>query len=437
MAGSESTEAIRTSPEPVTAPRTAPGRGDRSSRIERATLVFGVMVLCVNLRPAVTAVPPIFTELQARLGLSSTNVTLLATIPVLCFGLFSPVAAIAGRRFGEERALGLALAAGTVGLAMRALLPGTLLLAGTVVVSGAIAAMNVLLPSLIKRREPDRSSGLLSLYMVMLYLGAITSSAIVVPVYRATHGSLAVTLGLCAVPMAAAFLAWLPQLRFGPSRRTGPTTGPAAVRLPRGHVRRHALAWQVTAFMGLQSLTYYATLAFLPNLFLSRGMAAGDSGLVGSLISIAGLLSAFSVPMIAHRSTRVAKTLMVSAVASCAVGIGAALVAPVGVGLAFMLLLGLGQGAALALALYFVMARAATPTVAASLSALAQGVGYCLAAAGPLTVGILHSTTGGWDAPVVLLLVATGVELVVGLLAARPRHVLAPPGPVTPATTTP
>lgn len=395
-------------------------------RAERAAFVFGVMVLCVNLRPAVTGLPPVFTQLQARLALTSTDITLLATLPVLCFGLFSPLAAMAARRWGEERALGAALVAGAVGLLTRALLPGALLLPGTVVVSGSIAFMNVLLPSLIKRREPHRAGRVLSLYMVMLNAGAITTSAIVVPVYRASHGSLAVTLGFCVVPMAAALLVWLPQLRYGAAHRAAALPPGAALRLPRGHVRRHPLAWQVTAFMGLQSLTYYATLAFLPNLFLSRGMDASQAGLVGSLLGTGGVVSAFGIPMIAHRSARTARVAIVATIVLCGAGISAALWAPVGAGLACMLPLGLGQGAALALALHFVMARSATPAVAASLSALAQGVGYAVAALGPLAVGSLHALTGGWHASVYVLLAVTAAELVVGLLAARPRSVPAP-----------
>jgi CP family cyanate transporter-like MFS transporter len=397
--------------------------GNHAGTTGFAVLVLGVMVVCLNLRPAVTGVPPIFGQLQRQLGLSSTEITVLATLPVLCFGLFSPLAALAGRRWGEERAVLLALSAATVGLAARASFPGALLLAGTVVTGGAIAMLNVLLPGLIKRRAPHRSGMLLSLYMVMLYIGAIGTSACVVPIYSATHGSVPVSLGFVVAPMAVALLAWLPQARYGaPTRRQSG----ARSALPRGHVRRHALAWQVTAFMGLQSLTYYATLSFLPGLYLSRGMAAGHTGLVGSLLSVGGLVSAFGVPLIAHRSASVARWLLVAAVVFCGIGIAAALLAPVGVGLGLVLLLGLGQGAAIALALSFVMARAASPAVAASLSALAQGVGYVVAALGPLAVGLLHTATGGWGVPVLVLLVATVAELVFGLLAVRPRQVPAP-----------
>jgi MFS transporter, CP family, cyanate transporter len=66
------------------------------------------------------------------------------------------------------------------------------------------------------------------------------------------------------------------------------------------------------------------------------------------------------------------------------------------------------------------MARAPDAGVAASLSAFAQSVGYLVASAGPLEVGLLHSATGSWDIPVILLLVLAAVELAVGVLAGRP-----------------
>ena len=59
------------------------------------------------------------------------------------------------------------------------------------------------------------------------------------------------------------------------------------------------------------------------------------------------------------------------------------------------------------------------------LSAATQGLGYLLAATGPLAVGLLHEATGGWRAGLVLLLVLLVVQAAVGLAAARPRLVAA------------
>jgi CP family cyanate transporter-like MFS transporter len=113
--------------------------------------------------------------------------------------------------------------------------------------------------------------------------------------------------------------------------------------------------------------------------------------------------------------------LMVPTVLAVGGGMAGLLYAPLGGAVAWALILGAGQNAALALAIFFTAARSPDAAVAASLSALAQGVGYLLASAGPLEVGLLHSATGGWTWPFAVLFVLTGAMLVFGVLAARPR----------------
>jgi CP family cyanate transporter-like MFS transporter len=54
---------------------------------------------------------------------------------------------------------------------------------------------------------------------------------------------------------------------------------------------------------------------------------------------------------------------------------------------------------------------------------MAQGFGYLLAAAGPLVFGLLHDATGGWTAPLAVLLVVLVAQTVAGAIAGRPRHV--------------
>jgi MFS transporter, CP family, cyanate transporter len=137
------------------------------------------------------------------------------------------------------------------------------------------------------------------------------------------------------------------------------------------------------------------------------------------------------IPVLAHRMAG-QRRLVVPTVIATAAGIAGALYGPLGSAWAWILLLGLAQGAALGLAIFFTMARAPEPVAAASLSALAQGGGYLLAAIGPLAVGLLHASTGGWDVPVALLLVLSAAQLAAGWLAARDRVLPSPgPAPVT------
>jgi CP family cyanate transporter-like MFS transporter len=185
-------------------------------------------------------------------------------------------------------------------------------------------------------------------------------------------------------------------------------------------VHRHALAWQVTAFMGLQSLLYYAAVSWLPELFRDRGMSAGNAGILLAVMGFGNLITSLSTPVLAQRVAD-QRVLVAPAVIVTAIGLVGALYAPLGSAVLWMLLLGAAQGAALALGIFFTMARAPDPATAASLSSLAQAAGYLLAAAGPLAVGFLRTATGGWTIPIAVLLAGCGAEIIAGLLAGRAK----------------
>ena len=73
-----------------------------------ALLLAGILLLAVNLRASIASLPPIVPELHHVLHISTTEEATLASIPVLCFGLFSGIAAPLSRALGEERVLGAA-----------------------------------------------------------------------------------------------------------------------------------------------------------------------------------------------------------------------------------------------------------------------------------------------------------------------------------------
>jgi CP family cyanate transporter-like MFS transporter len=409
-------------------------------RLERTLFVVGVLALGYNLRGAITSLPPVFPELQASLGLSSATISVLAATPVICFGVVSGFAASLARRAGEERVLLGASIVLVAGLVARGAAPGALLFPGTILCSGAIAVMNVLLSSLIKRRWPERAGFLIGLYITALSAGAIVASLVSVPLWQDTGGSVALTLGWLAAPAALAVLLWLPQLSPGgaapkhgglpppvpPGPRTRGETQPAPARPARVAVYKHAITWHVTIFMGMQSLLYYATLSWLPTMLRDRGESAAAAGDLLALMGVGNLAVSLFIPVVAQRM-RSQVALVVPTTIAVAGGLAGLLYLPLGGAVAWALILGAGQNAALGLAIFFTAARAPHAAAAASLSSLAQAVGYLLASVGPLEVGLLHSATGSWTAPVLVLFALSGVMLVAGLLAARPR--MLPAGP--------
>jgi CP family cyanate transporter-like MFS transporter len=401
-------------PDPAAPPAPSPPRTRRRAQTW-VLFVAGVLAIAFNLRAAITSLPPLFPELSVRLDLSPAALSVLASVPVLAFGVFSGVAAPLSRRFGEERVLGGAVGLLAAGLILRGLAPGVLLFPGTALAAAAIALLNVLLPSLVKRRAPERAGLLIGLYLLSLSAGSILASLIAIPVYNASGGSIPLSLSVWALPALAAVVAWLPQLKYRtlprPQVRPGVQTAPL-------RLSRYALTWQVTVYMGLQSLTFYAELSWLPTMFRDRGVSAGGAGTLLALMNLGGAAGSLVIPVLAHRA-RNQRALIAATVAVSAAGLAGAWFAPLAGAAAWVLLLGVGQGASLGLAIFFTMARAPDPRVAASLSGFAQSVGYLVATTGPLAVGFLHSALGGWTVPVVVLLVITGLQLTAGWQAAR------------------
>jgi CP family cyanate transporter-like MFS transporter len=410
--------------------------GPARRSLEATLLVVSIAALAFNLRAAITSLPPVFPELQTKLHLSSATITVLAATPVLCFGAFSGMAAWLSRRFGEERVLFGALIGVSAGLLLRGGLPRTLLFPGSVLALGSIAIMNVLLSSMIKRRWPERAGLLIGVYLTALSAGAVIASLVSVPLFNGSGGSVELTLGLWGLPAVAATLMWISQLRYGPPpRQPAAPSRPGRPARPAGpRLYRYPLAWQVTAFMGLQSLLYYAAVSWIPELFRDRGDSAGTAGVLLAVMGLGNLLTSLLIPTLAHRFAS-QQSLVAPAVVLTAVGLAGALWAPLGSAVLWMLILGAAQGSSLGLGIFFTMARAPDPVTAASLSSLAQSVGYLVSAAGPLAVGFLRTATGSWTVPVVVLLVICVAELTVGLLAGRDQMVPARRNPGNPAAT--
>jgi CP family cyanate transporter-like MFS transporter len=316
---------------------------------------------------------------------------------------------------------------------LRGAVPSGGLLPGTIIAGGAIALLNVLLPSLVKRRNPERAGLLIGLYLMSLSAGAIIGALIAVPVYDAAGGASAavrLTLGMWAVPALIAAAVWAPQLRYH--------TEPEGPEVPAGRARwglitarsgdartgliRSGLAWQVAAFMGLQSLIYYGTLSWFPTLFRDRGVGAVHAGTLLAVMNLGNAVMGLLVPVIAHRLAD-QRVLAAAAMTVTGLGLAGAAFGPLPAATAFVFLLGLGQGASLGLAIFYTMARAPDPAAAASLSAFAQSIGYLLASAGPLALGFLHSQTDGWTVPMSALLGVVAVSALTGWVAGRARTV--------------
>ncbi|MET2716820.1 MFS transporter [Streptomyces harbinensis] len=387
----------------------------------RRLVLLGIVLAALNMRVAVAGVSPLLTDIGDHFGLSATVGGLITTVPLVFMGLGSLVAPGLAARRGTETVLFGALVLLCGGIAVRVAPPVIALFAGGVLVGTAIALLNVLMPGLIKRDFPDRAAPMTALYSTTMILGATVSSATAVPLERALGGWQGPFVSWSLLAAVSALL-WLPQVvlaRRGaapavPGPRPVPQRGPRLTSLP--------LAWQITLFMGGQSLVAYVVISWLPTILTDQGMDKGEAGLVFAFSTLVQMAGSLLVPVLAGRM-RSQRALGVVTAGLMAAGAAGLLIDPVGGAWLWAVLLGVGQGGTLGLALTLMVLRTRTAHTAARLSGMAQTWGYLLAALGPFTLGALRQATGGWTVPVAALLAVCCGLMLLALGAGRDRKI--------------
>ncbi|MEU2515187.1 CynX/NimT family MFS transporter [Streptomyces syringium] len=407
--------------EEALAPTAPVAAARRRLRAHPALVMLGIVLASLNMRAALAGVSPLLGEIGDHFHLAAAASSLVTTIPLVFMGLGSIFAPKLARRWGTEAVLCGALALLCGGIVLRVAPPVVALFVGCALVGTAIALLNVLMPGLIKRDFPDRAASMTALYSTAMILGATVSAASAVPLENALGGWQG-SLASWALLAALAAMVWIPQVVI--SRRGTGHGQPAAKPAAAGgtDLVRTPLAWQVTLFMGSQSLVAYVCIAWLPTIFTDHGMSKAEAGLVFAFSTLVQMAGSFVVPMLAGRM-RSQRLLAVVVVLFMAAGITGLLVAPVAGAWLWAVLLGIGQGGALGLALTMMVLRTRDAHTAARLSGMAQTWGYLLAAVGPFALGAVHQATGGWNIPIILLLVVCAGLVMLGLGAGRDRKI--------------
>ncbi|MFE4360266.1 MULTISPECIES: CynX/NimT family MFS transporter [Streptomycetaceae] len=401
----------------VTAPAPLPGRARLAHPL---LLLTGIVLVALNMRACLAAVSPMVGEIQRTFGLSATASGLITTVPVLFQGVGAPLTPRLTRRFGAERVvLGAVLVLGA-GVLLRVLPSVAALYAGCVVIGVAIAVLNVSMPGLVKREFPDRAATMTGVYSTTMLVGATLAAGTSVPLEHALGGGWRASLGAWSLLALVAAVAWLPQVLRSRQERQGAVAAAAAPAKPIEGIWKSALAWQISLFMGISSLLVYTLVAWMPTILAEHGMDRGQAGLVFAFSNLVQVAGAFLVPLMAGRMTS-QRALAVVMVALNGLGIAMLLVAPVSAAWVSATILGVAQGGSLGLGLAFIVLRTDTAAGAAQLGGMSQAIGYLVAAAGPVGAGALRQLTGGWETPLVLMLVLVLVVGAAGWGAGRNR----------------
>nr|WP_017569743.1 MFS transporter [Nocardiopsis halotolerans] len=386
----------------------------RHPRAVLLLLAAGIALAALNLRTAITSVGPVLDEVTAGLGMSAVGAGALTTLPVLCFALFGGLTPVLARRLGEHHLLVYALTALTVGLAARAAAPEPwLFLALSAVALSGGAVGNVILPALVKQHFPERVGLMTTVYTTALALGTAIAAAATVPLEQST-GEWRVALGAYALFGVVAAVPWLLVLRHEPGR------GDPSQALGFRQVLGTGLGWQSVLYFGTQSSIAYIMFGWYAQMLRDQGMDAQTAGLALSYLTVLGIPMSLVLPTILTR-LRDQRPLVVAFAVFYLAGLAGLWLSPLSGVWVWTTLVGVGMGS-FVFALTSFALRSRTGAGTAALSATSQSLGYLMGGAGPFLFGLLHETSGGWHAPLLLVAVLVAVNLSVGLLLGRPRY---------------
>ena len=139
----------------------------------RQSLWLAVLVLtALNLRPFLTAIGPLASDIAAATGLDLRGMAWLTLLPMLLMGVGAWCGPALQQRLGARRVLLGALAVLALGSALRAWAAGGAALIATAALCGlGVAFVQAVFPGVIKRQFPGHVAPLMGLYSAALVGG--------------------------------------------------------------------------------------------------------------------------------------------------------------------------------------------------------------------------------------------------------------------------
>jgi len=378
---------------------------------------LALFFISLVLRPPVASIGPLLHEIVGDLGLTPSEMGILASAPVLCFGLGAFLSPALVRRFGVNHSMLLVLVVLALSALGRLFFGYVGLLTGTIAAGLSIAVANVLLPTIVRVEFPARVPLITGAYTTLLAFSASFAASIAVPSSELLGGwRLALAVWLLPAVLAAAF--WAPKAIGQEAHVAQPAHAAAAERKA---VLRSPISWAIVGFFGLQSLGFYAILGWLPTLLIASGRTPEEAG--GYL----GLATAIGIPAGLILSSAIGrfKSLAWWAAGASLATLSGYILLLVGFSDSSLIvpscvLIGLGQASTFPMSLSIIGTRASTKAQTTQLSAMAQGWGYLIAAAGTFAVGLVADLAHSWIPSVIVLVILTGIQVAVGFYSGRP-----------------
>lgn len=391
---------------------------NKQQRLTKLFMIMGIIFIAFNLRPAITSVGPLVGDIRDTFHISNGAISMITTLPLLAFALFSILSPLVAKRWGNEMTVLVGLFLILSGIVIRSSGYLSLLFVGTGLVGIGIAIGNTLLPAIVKNRFPNKVGLMTSIYSTSMGLCAAIASGVSIPLAHGLNLGWQKALLCLGVIALVAIIIWFPHVVSAKNKGNGQLSGISMRTL-----FRSPIAWQVTLFLGLQSILFYGPITWLPEILIDRGISIETAGWLLGFMQFCSLPANFITPVIAGKLksqqpiVAVVGLFYLMSIVGLIVGGGKLLM------IIWILLLGIAQGACISLALTLINLRTRNAVDAAQLSGMAQSIGYLLTSVGPFFIGVLFDFTHSWTMPLLFLFVIAVGTILAGLGASRPIFV--------------
>ncbi|MDJ1111916.1 MULTISPECIES: CynX/NimT family MFS transporter [Macrococcus] len=377
-------------------------------------LLVAVLLLSANLRAPLTSVGVLLPAINDDLQLSAFATSIIAILPLLAFSFASLFAAPVSTKIGLNRTIVHALIVITVGIILRSLGSSTLLFTGILLIGIGIAFGNVLAPVFIKASFPLQVGIVTALYTVSMNIFGALSSAVSAPIAKATNYN--ISLAMIGIVTIITLIFWIIVLQ-----KDKDVEAPQAITMT-SSIWRSPLAWQITLFMGGQSVIFYSLINFLPIILKEQHIPVEVTGGYLTVLQIAIIIFTFIIPMIAANMAHQVYLGCINGLLFIA-GIAGMIYGDVKYMLVYILFIGVALGISFGLVNLFFSLKTEYTHTAKQLSGMAQAIGYLFAALSVLIFGVIHDYTHDWSHSLYFLLADALLMLIVGMLAGR-KHTI-------------
>jgi MFS transporter, CP family, cyanate transporter len=373
-------------------------------------------LVAINLRIAITSIPPVVVNIKEATGWDDTALGLLTTIPVLCMGGFALVVPRLAARIGRRHTVAVAMAFIAVALLSRWNVEWPWLLYPSAFLAGAgIAFAAGLIPGIVREELPDSVGLATGVWTSTMMLGAAIGAALTVPIALALQ-SWGLALAVWSIPALIALVVWLIIERGKSTHRAAHVT-----RL-RDFPWRNPIAWSLTAYLTLNSVVFYAAVAWLAPSYTERGLSQEISGWYFGVFTLAQVIAALVLPSLAQRwgGRRLVLSGVVILTSLSVLMIG---IAPETSPVVVLFIFGASLGGGFALGLGLLSEYSIHAAASARLTAMAFFVTYVVAALSPALAGLLMDTLQSWPVVFTVLAVVALAQLPAVWLLRTHTHV--------------